>query len=762
MLNLRKCRVGIVGLGYVGLPLAVEFGKHFDTVGFDVNPRRIAELKAYRDSTLEISKSEFKESKGLTVSSTLAALKRCRVFIVTVPTPIDNYKRPELTPLIRASESVGEVLKKGDVVVYESTVYPGCTEEICVPILERVSGLKFNRDFFAGYSPERINPGDKEHRLTTIRKVTSGSTPQAADFVDKLYGTVIKAGTYRASSIQVAEAAKVIENTQRDVNIALINELALIFNRLGLDTEEVLKAAGTKWNFLPFRPGLVGGHCIGVDPYYLTHKAQEVGYNPEMILAGRRLNDNMGIYVAGEIVKLMTQRRIHVKGARVLMLGATFKENCPDIRNSKVFDVVRELRKYGALVDVYDPWADGAECKREYGIRPLRSPGGRAIRCGGDRRGARRIPQAGRGRDAAPVPQESRPLRREAPVPRRGNGRQAVKILVTGAAGFIGFHTASRLLERGDEVVGLDNLNEYYDVTLKQARLARLQEKSGFRFAKIDLADDAPMREFFAREKFERVVHLAAQAGVRYSIEAPHTYTRSNVTGTLNVLEGCRHNGVQHLVYASTSSVYGANTNMPFSVHSIADHPLSLYAATKRANELMAHNYSSLFALPTTGLRFFTVYGPWGRPDMALFMFTRNILEGKPIDVFNHGHHKRDFTYVDDIVEGVVRTTDRIAQPNPDWDSNDPDPATSKAPFRLYNIGNNRPVELMTYIRVIEDYLGRKAQMNMLPLQLGDVPETSANIDGLVADVGYRPATGVEEGVRRFIDWFCGHYGFKR
>ena len=337
-----------------------------------------------------------------------------------------------------------------------------------------------------------------------------------------------------------------------------------------------------------------------------------------------------------------------------------------------------------------------------------------------------------------------------------------MKILVTGAAGFIGFHTSGKLLQRGDEVVGLDNLNEYYDVTLKQARLAQLQKQSNFKFAKVDLADDAAMQELFAREKFERVIHLAAQAGVRYSIEAPHTYTRSNVTGTLNVLEGCRHNGVQHLVYASTSSVYGANTNMPFSVHNIADHPLSLYAATKRANELMAHNYSSLFKLPTTGLRFFTVYGPWGRPDMALFMFTRNILQGKPIDVFNHGHHKRDFTYVNDIAEGVIRSMDRIAKPDPNWNSNAPDPATSNAPYRIYNIGNNRPVELMRYIQVIEEYLGRKAQMNMLPLQLGDVPETSANIDDLVTDVGYRPATPVEEGVHRFIDWFCEYYGFKR
>jgi UDP-glucuronate 4-epimerase len=337
-----------------------------------------------------------------------------------------------------------------------------------------------------------------------------------------------------------------------------------------------------------------------------------------------------------------------------------------------------------------------------------------------------------------------------------------VKYLLTGAAGFIGFHTTQRLLARGHEVVGLDNLNEYYDVTLKQARLARLQKLPGFRFVKLDLADDAGMRELFTREKFERVVHLAAQAGVRYSLEVPHAYIHSNVTGTLNVLEGCRHNGVQHLVYASTSSVYGANTNMPFSVHNIADHPLSLYASTKRANELMAHNYSSLFKLPTTGLRFFTVYGPWGRPDMALFMFTRKILDGQPIDVFNNGNHKRDFTFVDDIAEGVVRASERVAQPDSKWSSNAPDPATSNAPYRIYNIGNSSPVPLMRYIEVLEECLGRKATKNFLPLQLGDVPETSADITDLERDVGYRPATPVEVGVRRFVDWFLEYYGYKR
>ena len=372
MLTLRNCRIAVVGLGYVGLPLAVEFGKRYETLGFDVKPERVAQLRAGRDATLEVTREELKAAKQLGFTTELADLRRCRAFIVTVPTPIDEYKRPDLTALIRASESVGKVMRRGALVIYESTVYPGCTEEVCVPILERESGLKFNSDFFAGYSPERINPGDKEHRLTTIRKVTSGSTPAAAALVDKLYASIVTAGTHRASSIRVAEAAKVIENTQRDVNIALINELALIFNRLGVDTEEVLAAAGTKWNFLPFRPGLVGGHCIGVDPYYLTHKAQEIGYHPEMILAGRRLNDNMGLYVAGQIMQRMAAKRIHIKGARVLVLGITFKENCPDVRNSKVVDVVRELARQGARVDVHDPWADGAAVHHEYGLRLAR------------------------------------------------------------------------------------------------------------------------------------------------------------------------------------------------------------------------------------------------------------------------------------------------------------------------------------------------------------------------------------------------------
>ena len=369
--NFSDTRIAIVGLGYVGLPLAVEFGKSFDTLGFDIKPARVKELRAHRDSTLEVDTAELKTAKRLKYSSNAEDLRRCNVFIVTVPTPVDKYNRPDLSPIEGASRTVGAVLKKGDIVIFESTVYPGCTEEVAVPIMAQISGLKYNRDFFCGYSPERINPGDKQHRLPTILKITSGSTPAVADFVDALYGSIITAGTYKASSIAVAEAAKVIENTQRDVNIALVNELALIFNRLGLDTEEVLKAAGTKWNFLPFRPGLVGGHCIGVDPYYLTHKAQEVGYHPEMILAGRRLNDNMALYVAERVTQLMVEKRVHVKGARILVMGLTFKENCPDVRNSKVADLVRQLEKHGAKVDAYDPWVDPKEVTHEYGITPV-------------------------------------------------------------------------------------------------------------------------------------------------------------------------------------------------------------------------------------------------------------------------------------------------------------------------------------------------------------------------------------------------------
>ena len=374
MPSLHTARVGIIGLGYVGLPLAVEFSKKLPTIGFDLKAARIDELRRHEDGTREVSSDELRQAGNLHFTSDIEELRTCTVFIVAVPTPIDASKQPDFAPLIGASATVAKVLKKDDVVIYESTVYPGATEEVCVPILERDSGLVFNRDFFVGYSPERINPGDHEHRLPTIVKVTSGSTPAIADFVDGLYGLIITAGTFKASSIRVAEAAKVIENTQRDVNIALVNELALIFNRLGIDTVEVLKAAGTKWNFLPFRPGLVGGHCIGVDPYYLTHKAQQVGYHPEMILAGRRLNDDMGRYIASEVVKLMLKRRIQVADARILVLGLTFKENCPDLRNTRVIDIIGELATFGALVEVYDPWVDQEEARSLYGVAMVDSP----------------------------------------------------------------------------------------------------------------------------------------------------------------------------------------------------------------------------------------------------------------------------------------------------------------------------------------------------------------------------------------------------
>jgi UDP-N-acetyl-D-galactosamine dehydrogenase len=374
MIGLDQARIGVIGLGYVGLPLAVSFGRRFPTVGFDIQPARVAELEAGTDSTLEVEPGELAAATRLSFTSDLGALKDCNVYIVTVPTPIDPAKQPDLGPLEAASRTVGQVLGRGDVVIYESTVYPGATEEVCVPIIEAVSGLKFNEDFFAGYSPERINPGDKDHRFETIVKVTSGSTPEAAAFVDELYRAVVTAGTHLASSIRVAEAAKVIENTQRDVNIALINELAMIFNRLGIDTQEVLEAAGSKWNFLPFRPGLVGGHCIGVDPYYLTHKSQEIGYHPAMILAGRRINDNMGLFVAGQVTKLMIHKKIHVAGSRVLVLGLAFKENCPDLRNTKVVDVVRELADLGARIDVHDPWVDPDEARAEYGLDLVGTP----------------------------------------------------------------------------------------------------------------------------------------------------------------------------------------------------------------------------------------------------------------------------------------------------------------------------------------------------------------------------------------------------
>ena len=372
-MDINNAKIAVIGLGYVGLPLAVEFAKKFPVTGYDISAPRIKELRQGEDSSLEVEPEEL-ASVTMTYTDRLDDVRDCNVYIVTVPTPIDEYKNPDLSPLISASRGIGQVIKRGDIVIYESTVYPGATEDDCIPVIEEVSGLRFNQDFYAGYSPERINPGDKEHRVTTIKKVTSGSTPEVADYVDALYASIITAGTHKASSIKVAEAAKVIENTQRDVNIALVNELALIFDKLGIDTEEVLKAAGTKWNFLPFRPGLVGGHCIGVDPYYLTHKAQAIGYHPAMILAGRRTNDGMGSFVAGSVVKLMLQRGLQVNGGRILIFGLTFKENCPDLRNTRVTDIIEELKSFGMQVDVWDPWVSVEEAEHEYAITPVRAP----------------------------------------------------------------------------------------------------------------------------------------------------------------------------------------------------------------------------------------------------------------------------------------------------------------------------------------------------------------------------------------------------
>lgn len=372
-MKLEDIKLAVIGLGYVGLPLAVEFANKRPVIGFDVNEQRVNELQNGEDHTLEVSAEELKAAKHISYTANVDDLREANTYIVTVPTPIDAYKRPDLSPLLSASKMLGKVLNKGDIVIYESTVYPGATEDDCVPVLERFSGLKLNEDFFVGYSPERINPGDKERRVTNITKVTSGSTPEAAEVIDQLYQQIITVGTHKASSIKVAEAAKVIENTQRDVNIALINELAIIFNRLDIDTEAVLEAAGTKWNFLPFRPGLVGGHCIGVDPYYLTHKAQSIGYHPEIILAGRRLNDGMGTYVVAQLIKAMTKQRIQVQESRILVMGLTFKENCPDLRNTRVVDIVNELAEYNVNVDVYDPWVDAEECEREYGIKPIQT-----------------------------------------------------------------------------------------------------------------------------------------------------------------------------------------------------------------------------------------------------------------------------------------------------------------------------------------------------------------------------------------------------
>ena len=532
LMSLHDVRIGIVGLGYVGLPLAVYMARHFPVLGFDIDAGRIAELSAGKDRTREVTKQEFAAAKNISFSADPEALKAVNFFIVTVPTPINQALQPDLGMLEKASATVGGALKKGDIVVYESTVYPGVTEDHCVPILADASGLVFNRDFFAGYSPERINPGDHRHRLSEIIKVTSGSTPEVADLVDQVYARVVTAGTHKASSIRIAEASKVIENIQRDVNIALVNELAQLFKVMGLETREILAAAGTKWNFHGYVPGLVGGHCIGVDPYYLTHKAQSVGFHPEMILAGRRINDGMAQWVALDIVKLMLRQKLEIGRARILVMGLTFKENCPDIRNTKVVDLVRELGSLAGEVAVYDPLADPDEVRKEYDIKSLVAIPGRHVRRDRargaprpDQRAWRRTPAGDAPLQAACSTISSRCCRSRRATPgyecRNQGARRAVrreicgmKVLVTGVAGFIGSQTARALLARGDEVIGLDNLNDYYDVNLKLARLARLQGSNSFQFVKADLADRGEIERRVRRAQ-ARPRHQSRRAGRR-------------------------------------------------------------------------------------------------------------------------------------------------------------------------------------------------------------------------------------------------------
>ncbi len=756
-------KIAVIGLGYVGLPVAVAFARAgAPVIGFDIGATRVAELRAGHDRTREVESADLAQPT-LEYTDDATRLRAADFHIVTVPTPIDEARMPDLSAMLSASEIVGDALKRGDIVVYESTVYPGAVEEDCVPVLEKASGLKGGIDFTVGYSPERINPGDKQHRFETITKVVSAQDPATLDIVANVYGSVVKAGIHRAPSIKVAEAAKVIENTQRDLNIAFMNELSAIFHQLGIDTGDVLAAAATKWNFMKFQPGLVGGHCIGVDPYYLTYRAEKAGYRPEIILAGRRINDDMGQRVARECLRGLEQR--NCADPLVTVLGMTFKEDVPDIRNSKVIDVVRELNRAGARTQVHDPFAladetqsgirrdadaarptaagrRGHPCRRARNLRGRRLAADRAAAQGWQRGRARREMQArsrtkaGRHRPVAPVN----------------------PILVTGAAGFIGFHVARRLVDIGRAVVGVDNLSPYYDPALKQARLKQLAGAKNFKFVKLDLADRAATAALFAAYRFPLVIHLAAQAGVRHSLVDPHAYVDANLTGFVNVLEGCRHHGCRHLLYASSSSVYGSNTKMPFRTSDNVDHPLSLYGASKKANELMAHSYSHLFALPTTGLRFFTVYGPWGRPDMAMWIFAEAIDAGKPIRLFNHGKMRRDFTYIDDVVQAVVRLIDKPATPDPNWSSDEPDPASSSAPWRIYNIGNNNPVELLDVVALLEQALGKKAIRELTPMQPGDVPATYADVEDLMRDAGFKPSTPIGEGVVRFIDWYRSYH----
>ena len=609
--------IAIIGLGYVGLPLAVEFGKQRPVIGFDINPARITELQAGHDSTRETTPEDLAAAHQLQYSSDPEALRACRIFIVTVPTPVDDAKRPDLTPLLKASETVGQVLRPGDLVIYESTVYPGCTEEDCAPILERTSGLTYANNnpkqaptnhyplttnhFHLGYSPERINPGDHEHRLTTIKKVTSGSSPEIAAIVDALYRQIITAGTHLASSIRVAEAAKVIENTQRDLNIALMNELAVLFDKLGIDTLEVLEAAGSKWNFLPFRPGLVGGHCIGVDPYYLTHKAVTIGYHPEVILAGRRINDRMGAHVAERVVKLMLNQGIDLSHSRVLVLGLAFKENCPDLRNTRVVDIIQALQDDNLSVDVDDPWVDRTEAQQALGIdslpelpatgidgaiilavahREFIDLGANAIRALG-------VPNASILYDVKSALQST---------PKTW--------LITGVAGFIGSNLLETLLKLDQRVIGLDNFATGHQRNLDEVQtLVTTAQWQRFRFLEGDICQLADCQRACADTDY--VLHQAALGSVPRSIDDPITTNSANIDGFLNMLVAARDAGVKRFVYAASSSTYGDHPGLP-KQEAIIGKPLSPYAAIKVVNELYAVVFARIDGFESIGLRYFS------------------------------------------------------------------------------------------------------------------------------------------------------------
>ena len=628
------------------------------------------------------------------------------------------------------------------------------------PCWRRASGLVAGRDFAVGYSPERINPGDKTHRFETIVKVVSAQDAETLDIVADVYGSVVTAGVHRAPSIRVAEAAKVIENTQRDLNIAFMNELSAIFHRLGIDTGDVLAAAATKWNFLNYQPGLVGGHCIGVDPYYLTYRAEKAGYHPEIILAGRRINDGMGAWVARECVRSLMKR--NCTDPLVTVLGMTFKEDVPDIRNSKVIDIVRELERFGIRTQVHDPLALAEETKHEYGValtprealaaRRRDRAGGAAPRLSGRRLAAHAAAPArrqghGAGREIA--------ARARAETGRYRSMAAVSPVLVTGAAGFIGFHVARRLLQDGRSG----------GRPRQRQRLLRSQAERGAAggAGASSTASSSPSSISPTARAWRRCSSATAfptssisrrrpACAIRWSILTPMSTPISSASPTSSKAAATTAASICSI--ASSSSVYGANTHMPFSVHDNVDHPLSLYGASKKANELMAHAYAHLFRLPTTGLRFFTVYGPWGRPDMAMWLFAKAIMAGEPIKLFNNGDMRRDFTYIDDIVEAIVRLVDHAPAPNPAWSSEAPDPGSSNAPWRVYNIGNNNPVELMEVVRLLEESIGMKAKRELLPMQPGDVPATYADVDDLMREVDFKPATPIGEGIARFVAWY--------